>query len=117
MGAGAAPEDDRAIARLMLFVRRPYHLSEQEADNWLRGQAVPLAQAATVESVEVSRLHGPGPQGGRDWDWLIEMHCEDAEAARHAAPAEAGRALVAGLPPLGMQPTLVLADTTGPLES
>ena len=117
MGAGAAPEDDRAIARLMLFVRRPYHLSEQEADNWLRGQAAPLAQAATVERVEVSRLHGPGSQGGRDWDWLIEMHCEDAEAARQAARAEACRDLVADLRLLGMQPTLVLADTTGPLES
>jgi hypothetical protein len=117
MGAGAAPEDDRAIVRLMLFIRRPYHLSEQEGEAWMRGQAVPLAQAATVESVEVSRLHGPGSQGGRDWDWLIEMHCADAEAARQAARAEACRDLVADLRLLGMQPRLVLADATRPLES
>ena len=117
MGAGAAPEDDRAIARLMLFVRRPYHLSELEADNWLRGQAAPLARTATIQSVHVSRIHSPGSRGGRDWDWLIEMHCEDAEAAGRAARAEACRDLVADLRLLGMQPTLVLADTTGPLES
>jgi hypothetical protein len=117
MGAGAAPEDDRAIVRLMLFVRRPYHLSEQEGDAWMHGQAVPLAQAATVESVHVSRLHGPGPQGGHDWDWLIEMHCEDAEAARQAARAEACRDLVADMRLLGMQPRLVLADAGRPLES
>jgi hypothetical protein len=117
MGAGAAPEDDRAIVRLMLFVRRPYHLSEQEGDAWMRGQAEPLAQAATVQSVQVSRLHGSGSQGGSDWDWLIEMHCEDAEAARQAARGEACRDLVADLRLLGMQPRLVLADATRPLES
>jgi hypothetical protein len=117
MGAGAAPEEDRAIVRLMLFIRRPYHLSEQEGDAWMRAQAAPLAQAATVQSVQVSRLHGPGSPGGGDWDWLIEMHCEDAEAARHAARAKACRDLVADLRLLGMQPRLVLADATRALES
>jgi len=117
MGAGAAPEDDRAIVRLMLFVRRPYHLSEQEADNWLHGQAASLARTATVQSVHVSRIHSPGSDGGRDWDWLIEMYCQDAEAAGQAARAEACRDLMADLRLLGMQPRLVLADATRPLES
>jgi hypothetical protein len=51
----------------MLFVRRPYHLSDDEADRWMRKQAAPLADAAAVESIHISRLQAPAARGGGDW--------------------------------------------------
>ena len=100
----------------MLFVRRPNVLSEEEADRWMRDQAAPLAGATGVDRVEVTRLQTPALRGGHDWDWLIEMHCARGEDASSAARDHACRDLVADLRLLGMQPRLVLADVTEPLE-
>lgn len=99
----------------MLFVRRPYHLSDDEADRWMRDQAAPLASAAAVESVHISRLLAPAARGGGDWDWLIEFHCRGAEDASRAAREEPLRDMVADLRLLGMRPSLVLAEGTRPL--
>jgi hypothetical protein len=109
--------DDRVIARLMLFVRRPYHLSAEEAHRWMRSQAAPLARTAAITSVDVSRLRNPAACGAAEWDWLIEMHCARPEDAGRAARAEACRDLVADLRLLGMRPSLVLADGTQRMES
>jgi hypothetical protein len=101
----------------MLFVRRPYHLSEPKAEAWMRSQAAPLTRGGTATSVEVSRLGAPATAGGRDWDWLIELHYEHTEDAVVAAREEVCRDLVADLRLLGMQPSLVLADNTRPLDT
>jgi hypothetical protein len=101
----------------MLFVRRPYHVSQDEADRWMRAQAAPLARAATIDSVHVSRLQAPTARGGSDWDWLIELHCRGVEEAGLAAREEALRDMVADLRLLGMNPRLVLVDGTRPLEA
>jgi hypothetical protein len=100
----------------MLFVRRPSSLSEDEAVRWMRGQAAPLAAMSHVDRVEVTRLQTPALRGGTDWQWLIEMHCDDGEDASNAARDPACRDLVADLRLLGMQPVLVVADGTEPLE-
>jgi hypothetical protein len=100
----------------MLFVRRPYHLSDDEADRWIRIQAAPLAGAAAVDSVRLSRLQAPAARGGGDCDWLIEFHCRGAEEARRAARDEVLRDMIADLRLLGMNPRLVLADGTRPVE-
>jgi len=100
----------------MLFIRRPYHLSQGEADRWLRSQAVPLARTTAVKDVQVSRLRNPAAAGGRDWDWLIEIHCDGVEHAQRAAREDACRDLIADLRLLGLSPSLVLADSTGPLD-
>jgi hypothetical protein len=105
------------VARLMLFVRRPYVLSEQEAVRWIREQAVPLARITPVDRVEITRLQTPALRGCTDSEWLIEMHCRRAEDAVRAARDDACRELVADLRMLRMQPRLVLADGTEPLES
>jgi hypothetical protein len=107
----------RTIARLMLFVRRPYHLSQDEADRWMRAEAVPLSKAASVTSVEISELRSPGAPSSNDWDWLIEMSFEATDDAVRAAREEACRDLVADLRLLGMRPSLALVDGTRPLES
>ena len=82
----------------------------------MREQVAPLTRMERVGRVEVTRLQAPGLRGGRDWQWLIEMYCEDGEDAARAARDEVCRDLVADLRLLGMQPSLVLADGTDPLE-
>jgi hypothetical protein len=104
------------MARLLLFVQRPSVLSDGEATRWMREQAAPLARIDAVRRVEVTRLQAPALRGGRDWHWLIEMYCEDGGDAARAARSEVCRDLVADLRLLGMQPSLILADGTEPLE-
>jgi hypothetical protein len=104
------------VARLLLFVRRPHHLSESEAIRWMREQVAPLARMEGVRRLEVTRLRAPALRGGVDWEWLIEMYCADGEDAARAARDDACRDLVADLRLLGMQPSLVLADGTDQLE-
>jgi hypothetical protein len=104
------------VARLMLFVRRPYALSEEEAARWMREQAAPLAAVSAIERVELIRLQAPALSGGADCEWLIEMHCARGEDAARAARDAACRDLVADLRLLGMQPRLVVADGNEPLE-
>ncbi|HEV3376963.1 MAG TPA: hypothetical protein VG126_06760 [Thermoleophilaceae bacterium] len=101
----------------MLFVRRPYHLSQEEADRWMKAEAAPLAGAAGVASVEVSRLRSPGAPGSNEWDWLVEMSFEGADEAARAAREAVCRDLVADMRLLGMRPSLTLADDTRPLET
>ena len=103
------------VARLMLFVRRPYVLSEEDAACWMREQAAPLA-TARAERVELTRLQAPALHGGADCEWLVEIHFGRGEDAARAARDEACRALVADLRLLGMQPYLVVADGTEALE-
>ena len=100
----------------MLFVRRPYVLSEEEGARWIREQAAPLARANAVDRVELIRLRTPALHGGADCEWLIEMHFERGEDAARAARDNACRDLVADLRLLGMRPQLVIADGTEPLE-
>ena len=104
------------MARLLLFVRRPNALSEKEADRWIRAQVAPLARMESVRRVEMTRLQAPALRGGRDSEWLIEMYFERGEDAARAARDDACRDLVADLRLLGMQPSLVLAGGTDPLE-
>jgi hypothetical protein len=96
----------------MLFVSRPYVLSDDEAARWMREQAMPLASVTAVDRVEVTRLQAPALRGGTDWQWLIEMYCERGEDAEVAAREDPCRELVADLRLLGMRPYLVIADGT-----
>jgi hypothetical protein len=82
----------------------------------MREQAAPLAGMESVSRVEMTRLQAPALRGGSDWQWLIEMHCAQGEDAVRAARDEICRDLVADLRLLGMQPSLILADSTEPLE-
>ena len=73
----------------MLFVRRPYVLSEQEAVRWMREHATTLATLSAVQRVEVSTDGGAtwadaeleAPLGDRAWrGWSFAW---DAPPGRH----------------------------------
>jgi hypothetical protein len=103
------------MARLMLFVRRPYTLSQEEASRWMREQVTPLATTNGIERVDLIHLETPALRGGANCEWLIEMHCRCGEDAARAARDRACRDLVADLRLLGMQPRLVVADGSEPV--
>jgi hypothetical protein len=115
LALAAASPSIAPVARLMLFVRRPYALSQEEAARWMREQATPLATANGVERVELIRLQTPALGGGADCEWLLEMHCRCGDDAARAARDTACRDLVADLRLLGMHPRLVVADGSEPV--
>ncbi len=117
MAVACASRTIWAMARLLLFARRPYHLSDAEADRWMRGQAASLVGITAVGSVDLSRLESPTVRGGADWDWLIEMHLDRAEDAASAVSDPACRDLLGDLRLLGMQPSLALVDGTRQLDA
>jgi hypothetical protein len=100
----------------MLFVRRPYMLSDDEAVRWMREQAATVAEMRAVERVELVRLQSPALRGGADCEWLVEMHCASGEDAGRAACHDTCRELIADLRLLGMQPRLVVADGAEAIE-
>jgi hypothetical protein len=104
------------VARLMLFVRRPEMLSNEEAVLWMREQATALARGAAIERVELVRLRSPALRGHGDCEWLIEMHCAGGDDACRAACEDPCRELIADLRLLGMRPRLVLADRGEPIK-
>jgi hypothetical protein len=98
------------MARLIVLVQRPYHLSTEEADHWIRGQVAALAKDDAVRRVDLTLLQSVAPGCGRGWDWLIELHCDRGQDASRAAASSAWRELLADLRQLGMRPSVVLAD-------
>ena len=104
------------MVRLLLFVRRPYSLSAEEAVRWMHEQAAPLAATSAAVRVELVRLGAPGVPSDSDCEWLIEMHYQRVEDATGAARNGPCRDLVADLRLLGMRPRLVVADTGEPVE-
>ena len=82
----------------------------------MREQVAPLARMEPVSRVEVTRLQARALRGGRYWLGLDATLVARGAAAARAARDEACRDLVADLRLLGMQPSLVLADGTDPIE-
>ena len=101
------------MARLMLFVCRPFSLSAEETVRWMHEQAAPLA-ATGAERVELVRLGAPGVHGDPGCEWLIELHYRRVEDAAGAARNGPCHDLVADLRLLGMRPRLVVADNGEP---
>jgi hypothetical protein len=106
------PPSIEAVVRLLLFVRRPYSLEGDEAVRWMQEHAASLTTMLEVDRIDLTRLQAPPLRGGTDWQWMIEMHCADGEAAIRASRDRCCRELVADLRLLGMQPSLVVADGT-----
>jgi hypothetical protein len=100
------------VARLIVLVQRPYHLSEEEAERWLRSQAEELARSAEVRRVDVTRLASVSLRFGREWDWLLELYLERGEDAQRAVREPACAGLLADLRVLGMKPSVAVVERT-----
>jgi DNA-binding transcriptional LysR family regulator len=97
------------VARLMIFVQHPRHVSTEEAESWLAKEFEALVGNG-VERVYLSRLRNPSLRFGETWAWMFELECRDADAACEAVRHGAGLALLADLRLLGMWPSVALVD-------
>ena len=95
------------MPRLLVLWSRPRHLTDEEADGWVRAAVRALLAGDAVRSAELTRLEDASPRHGGDWDWLLalELAVPAPEFVERGACAE----WLDDLRLLGMQPTVMLA--------
>ena len=96
-----------SVCRLLIFWTRPFHLSAEEAEAWVRDELRGIAALETVERAELSRLASTSDRHPRPCDWMLEVHLADARVGVHAPALEDW---VRDLRLLGMRPTMVRVD-------
>jgi hypothetical protein len=97
------------VARLMIFVQHPWHVSTEEAEAWLAKELEALVGDG-VERADLRRLRNTSLGVGETWAWMFELECRDADAACEAVRHGAGRTLLGELRLLGMRPSVALVD-------
>ena len=100
----------RHVARLMIFVERPRHVTSEEAEAWLEGELAAL-DTGDVDSIRLKRVVGASPLLADTWSWMVQIDCRDLDAAREALGKDGpGMALLADLRLLGMSPSVALVE-------
>jgi len=97
------------MARLMIFVERPRHVTSAEAEAWLEGELAAL-DSNDVDSIRLKRVVGASPGLCDTWSWMVQIDCRDLDAAREAVGNGPGMALLADLRLLGMRPSVALIE-------
>jgi hypothetical protein len=97
------------VARLMIFVERPRHVTSEEAEAWLERELAAL-DSNGVDSILLKRVLGASPRLSDTWSWMVQIDCRDLDAAREAVGKGPGMALLADLRLLGMRPSLALVE-------
>jgi hypothetical protein len=98
------------MARVLIFWRRPPHLSREEAQEWVLEQLGAFTDHDAVARAELTAVEPAGARYQGPGDWMLELHLRpDAD---HAACVEAAGCaeLLADLRLLGMDPSAVIAD-------
>jgi hypothetical protein len=103
------------VARLVVFVDSPYHLTPAEAEDWLRGEAAALARVDGVRRGVLSRLGSPSEQLSDHWRWMIELECEDPDGSPRAVSDRAWKLVLGDLRLLGMRPSVALVAASAEL--
>jgi hypothetical protein len=103
------------VARLVVFVDSPYHLTPAEAEDWLRDEAVALATVDGVRRGVLSRLASPSEQWSDHWGWMIELECEDPDGSQRAVRDQAWKLVLGDLRMLGMRPSVALVAASAEL--
>ena len=97
------------MARLMIFVERPRHVTSEEAEAWLERELAAL-DSNGVDSILLKRVLGTSPRLSDTWSWMVQIDCRDLDAAREAVGKGPGMALLADLRLLGMRPSVALVE-------
>jgi hypothetical protein len=105
------------MARLVLVWSRPYHLSDEEAERWVRAEASRLLALDAVERAELTPLCAASKRHAKPWDWMLELHLVEGADAHACAEAAALRDWLGDLRLLGMRPDIVLAGEGSTLGS
>ncbi len=100
----------RNVARLMIFVEHPRHVTSEEAEAWLERELAAL-DSNGVDSIRLKRVVGASPRLCDTWSWMVQIDCRDLDAAREALGKNGpGMALLADLRLLGMRPSVALVE-------
>ncbi len=99
----------RHVARLMIFVERPHHVTSDEAEAWLERELAAL-DSDGVDSIRLKRVVGASPRLCDTWSWMVQIDCCDLDSAREAVGSGPGMALLADLRLLGMRPSVALVE-------
>ena len=99
----------RNVARLMIFVERPRHLTSEEAETWLERELAAL-DGNGVHSIRLKRVVGASPRLCDTWSWMVQIDCRDLNAAREAIRTGPAMALLADLRLLGLRPSVALVE-------
>ena len=105
------------MARLIVFVNSPYHLSPAEAEDWLRGEAAALTAVDGVERGVLSRLTSPSDRSTVHWSWMIELECEAPDGPYRAVNDRAWRLVLGDLRLLGLRPSVALVAASADLAA
>jgi hypothetical protein len=105
------------MARLVVFVNSPYHLTPEEAEDWLRTEAAALARVDGVQRGVLSRLASPSEQWSDHWAWMIELDCDPPDGAQRAVRDRAWQLVLGDLRLLGMRPSVALVGASAELTS
>ncbi len=99
-----------AMARVLVFWTRPYHLSAEQAELWALEEASRLLALDAVERAELTHLASASERHPHGWDWMLELHL--AAHAQHAGFADGAPCAewLADLCLLGLRPVAFLAD-------
>ena len=97
------------VARLMIFVERPRHVTSEEAEAWLERELTAL-DSNGVDSIRLKRVVGASPRLCDTWAWMVQIDCYDLDAAREAVGSGPGMALLADLRLLGLRPSVALVE-------
>jgi hypothetical protein len=104
------------MARLVMMVRPPHHVRLEEAEDWLRGELGPVAEAQGVRCAAISRLRVASHRQALEWGWLVELGFEDPDTARQVAGDGPWMELMGDLRLLGMRPTVALIEGSDDLR-
>jgi hypothetical protein len=99
----------RHVARLMIFVERPRHVTSEEAEAWLERELTGL-DSNGIESIQLKRVVGASPRLCDTWSWMVQIDCRDLDTAREVIGTGYAMALLADLRLLGLHPSVALVE-------
>ncbi len=105
------PAQHGFMVRLLVLCRDPYHLSLEEAQEWLRGELEAVVRRDGLDGATLTRLRDPSSAWARDFDWLVEFRLNESLYAAALGRGGACAELLADLRLLGMAPAVALADS------
>jgi hypothetical protein len=97
------------VARLMIFVERPRHVGSDEAESWLEHELAAF-DGNGVARIQLKRLVSGSLRFAETWSWMVQIDCDDVEAARDALGNGPAMMLLGDLRLLGMRPSVALVE-------
>jgi hypothetical protein len=105
------------MARVLVLGTRPYHLTAEEADAWMRAEAAKLAGVPPIRRVELVVLRDASEHFSGPWHWMLELHLFDGADSAACLERGACSELLMDLRLLGMRPSVVVLGHAETLEA